>query len=445
MFLKKLTTVKKKKDFKEFLFDFEDRCIYFYRSFLSKYLLARKYIKPVIKFIFIFAHSLINQTNFSSKPIHKRIIKLKDYCVSVRSSVVTIFDKIKVKTFPPEISPSQKAKILVSPHNYYTFPKVYLAQVYNAIIVSETNFVILKDKVICHDLYNFEKDYTREEKTRFHRYIYNKKRSAKIYSKLYHGSAINIPEAATFLDSLSHNYSHWLTEVLPRIASFCSLNKFKNVPIVVDYGLHPNIMESLSLIVEKKRIVYQLKKGVIIKVKKIYLISATGYIPYEPRFKSYLGSHGIFSPDSFNLIRKRVFSLIKKLPAKKYPEKIYLKRQSSFRNLKNLKKIEQTILNKGYVTIETEKFSFLEQVSIFKNAKYIVGVSGAAFANLIFASLNTKITILISEYKYTKYWYWQNIASSVNLKVNYILGKPKPLIKLHPVHSDFTIDHKLIL
>jgi capsular polysaccharide biosynthesis protein len=211
----------------------------------------------------------------------------------------------------------------------------------------------------------------------------------------------------------------------------------------VDYGLHPNIMQSLRLIVEKKRIIYQLKKGVIIKVKKIYLISATGYIPYEPRVKNYLGSHGIFSPDSFNLIRKRVFSFIKKLPEKKYPEKIYLKRQLSYRNLKNLKELEQTILNKGYVTIEIEKLSFLEQVSIFKNAKYIIGVSGAAFANLIFASLNTKITILISEYKYTKYWYWQNIALAVNLKVNYFFGKINNVSD--GVHSDFTINPKLIL
>jgi capsular polysaccharide biosynthesis protein len=229
---------------------------------------------------------------------------------------------------------------------------------------------------------------------------------------------------------------------LPRIAAFCTLKQFKNVPLLIDDELHPNIMESLALIVEEDRQVYLLPKKLKIKVKKLYVVSVTGYIPVQPKNKN-LDNHGMFSPYALKLIRNRIFAIIDNLPAKDSPKKIYLKRNSKYRILINEKEIIKILINKGYVIIEPEKLSFLQQVSIIKNAKYITGVSGASFGNLIFASSDSEINILIGEARNTPYWYWQNIALAVNLKVNYFFGKINNVSD--GVHSDFTINPKLIL
>ena len=37
------------------------------------------------------------------------------------------------------------------------------------------------------------------------------------------------------------------------------------------------------------------------------------------------------------------------------------------------------------------EFSFLDQISIFNNAKYIVGLHGAGFANIVFCKKKTNI------------------------------------------------------
>jgi capsular polysaccharide biosynthesis protein len=78
-------------------------------------------------------------------------------------------------------------------------------------------------------------------------------------------------------------------------------------------------------------------------------------------------------------------------------DKIYIDRSDSKSNVKNFRKIinEKEIISflisKSFKIIKLSEFSFLEQVSIFNNAKYIIGLHGAGFANLVFCKKNTKI------------------------------------------------------
>lgn len=58
----------------------------------------------------------------------------------------------------------------------------------------------------------------------------------------------HISSAASFIDSCADNYAHRLTEVLPRIAAFCSSDKYRDVPLLVDAGLHENIITSLKIV-----------------------------------------------------------------------------------------------------------------------------------------------------------------------------------------------------
>lgn len=414
----------------------------YYRKNLKKYNFFRHILSPISKPFVIFFFSIIELFFLFAKKY--KIVKLKEYANSAKSSIIKIFDEKLVDTPLPKVVSREKVNVLISPHNSYLFPEVYLAKVSNALIKSNTNFVFLKNKVICHDLYDLKNDIAPEENS-YYEAIKIKNMLMKMPTNFFNVQEINISTAATFLDCLSPNYAHWLTEILPKIAIFCSLKKFNDVPLIIDDNLHPNILESIMLIVKNHRKIYILKKKTLIKVKKLYLMSAAGYVPFDARNGSNDNSHGIFSPDALSLLRDKVFSFIKSLPAKEYPNKIYIKRNSDYRLLTNFKEVEKIILNKGYVKIEPEKFSFLEQVAIFKNAKYIIAPTGAALANLIFASSKVKINIMICGDKKIKYWYWQNVARSINLKVNYILGSPAPINPMYPIHSDYIIDPKLIL
>ena len=110
----------------------------------------------------------------------------------------------------------------------------------------------------------------------------------------------------------------------------------------------------------------------------------------------------------------------------------------------NASELEQILINRGYVIVEPEKLTFLQQAMLFSKAKEIVGSSGAALANLIFAPSNASVQILIGKYPNTSYWYWQNIACASGKVVSYILGEVAD--RDHSgIHADFTVNLQHVL
>ena len=75
-------------------------------------------------------------------------------------------------------------------------------------------------------------------------------------------------------------------------------------------------------------------------------------------------------------------------------DKIFIDRsESEFTHcqLQNNEEISSHLIGKGFTKYKVGQLSFENQIYLFKNAKIIIGVHGAAFANLAFCSPNTKI------------------------------------------------------
>ncbi len=103
---------------------------------------------------------------FSRKRIFKRwrsLTKLRDYVNNSGSQITLLREPETVETPAPKVIPSEDQKLLVSPHVSYAFPEIYIATICNALISGGTNFVLTEAQIICHDLYNFERDFTSEE------------------------------------------------------------------------------------------------------------------------------------------------------------------------------------------------------------------------------------------------------------------------------------------
>lgn len=368
----------------------------------------------------------------------RTLVKLEDYVKALNLPTTTVFEATSVDTPAPKVFPVADQSCLVSPHDHYVFPKVYVAELGEALIYGGTNLVFAKDTVICHDLYDFERDYTSEE---LHgRHVIDAK---QMRMRLLHHDETpeKIAVAAAFVDACATNYAHWLTEVLPRIAAFRTLEHFANVPIVVNDGLHRNIMESLELIVGLEREIITLPVGRGLQVDRLYVTSVAGYVPFERRNAKFANhSHGVFCPPAFHLIRDRLSLSIDSLPAQEWPRKVYLRRTSGARNVENAHAIEEVLLKNGYVAVAPERLSFLQQAALFNNAEDIVGSSGAALANMIFSPSTTCLVIFIGKLEGTSYWYWQNMAAASGKYIKYILGRSLG----KSIHDDFHISQKHI-
>lgn len=364
------------------------------------------------------------------------LIRLHDYVKITQCKHTKIFEPRIIHSPRPHIYPINKGLPIPSPHEYYRFPSIYFAKIDNAEVHGATNIITSNGIAIFHDLYNFDKDDTLEEKS--YRHVINIKKK-KIFMRCKDNEKKHIPFAASFLDSCAHNYAHWLTEVLPRIATFCAIKGHDNIPLIIDEGLHPNIIESLSLVAGPDREIITLSAGKSIQVGVLYVTSVTGYTPFEKRnLKIRNHSHGLFSPDAFMALRKKIHQESAGWPIKDWPKKIYLRRNSQIRKLLNSAEIEDALSKKGYSAIDPETLNFSQQVQLFSQVESVVSPTGAAVANIIFCRPEIKISILVAENPHSSYWYWQNIAAAIGAKVRFVLGETEPN-SAEDIHSNFYV------
>jgi capsular polysaccharide biosynthesis protein len=69
--------------------------------------------------------------------------------------------------------------------------------------------------------------------------------------------------------------------------------------------------------------------------------------------------------------------------------------EGSKRNLANIVELKNNLIPLGFTYVEMEDYTLIEQISIFRNANFIVAVHGAALTHLLFCKENTRILDLI--------------------------------------------------
>lgn len=368
-------------------------------------------------------------SKFRSSPIKK----LSEYS----SNRQVILPSQLVPSQLPDVFPKNK-NILLGLQSEYEFPEVYLASIENCTLIGASNFLIANDGIICHDLFQPRYDYTSEE---LHgRFCINYKiPCVTVFSGI--KAENEIENGVVFTDAVSGNFAHFLTEVLPRVFVFSREYSNNNIPLIIDYGLHQNLMQALMIVVDENADLIELEMEERLAVKSLQVVSPCGYVPFDrrPCSKKLPGhNQGIFSSVALSSMRDYIKSKIPSLTEVSKPLKIFIRRNSGYRNVSNSKEIETMLLANGFVVVEPEKLNFIEQVEIFSNAEVVVGATGAAFANLIFCNSDTKIIILISDYKNMIYGYWQNMAASVGNKVTYVIGVCD--VTFSNLHSDFIIN-----
>jgi len=365
------------------------------------------------------------------------LTKLSDFSKNNGIPTYKLADAALVETPEPNVFPTCDQGYLVSPHDRYRFPEIYAATVSNAITYGGTNLILADGEVVCHDLYDFERDYTSEE---LHGRTLIDPKSSRIRWLLHDEAPEPIPVAATFVDACASNYAHWMTEVLPRVALFCAEERFKDVPIVVNDGLHKNIMESLFLVAGTEHEIITLPTGRALAVDELYLTSVAGYVPFGRRTNKLLGhSHGMFSPRAFEMLRKHLNELEQKTEKEVWPEKIFLRRNSGARKVTNTAELEKLLLVRGYVIVEPENLTFLQQIQLFNHAKEIVSPTGGALSNAIVCKPGAQVAVLMSKHVDMIYRYWSNLLSPFGIRVSYALGS---IVENHDlgIHGDFAID-----
>jgi capsular polysaccharide biosynthesis protein len=392
-------------------------------------------------YLFLKKYSHISLAEWQTRIQGRPLVKLSMRADQSPDGVYCYAAAETVEAPHPGVFPEKDREYLLSPLGRYVFPEVFLTTVRDAVVMGGTNLILNREEVLCHDLYDFVRDSTSEE---LHSRAAINPTKMRVHWMANPVESEVLPVAATFVDACAHNYAHWITEVLPRICLFCSDERFRDMPIIVNEGLHRNLMKSLFIVAGSERMIFLLPVGRAVRIERLLAVSPTGYVPFGRRTNELDGHlQGQFSPFAVNFLKTKIINHLNfdNTPG---PKKIVIRRNSGTRVLLNRNAIEKLLVDRGFVVVEPEKLSFSEQVRIFSQAETIVGATGAAFANIVFCRPSSKLVIMIAKHESMPYWYWQNMAHSVGCQVNYVLGNIVRKSELG-IHGDFLVDPRDVL
>ena len=210
-------------------------------------------------------------------------------------------------------------------------------------------------------------------------------------------------------------YFHWLFNVLPKLHLVeKSELKFGKIYIEVQKKFQEETIKLLGY--ESEQIIDSSKCN--------YLSASQLIIPSLPDYKQ----SARITDWSCDFLRQSFLN--RTLPKTEFSEsknrRIYISRADArFRRITNEPEVIHFLQEYGFNIIKLEYLSFLDQVSLFRDAKVVVAPHGAGITNIVFCSKETKVIEIMGP-KYINLCYW-HLSCRVGLDYYYLFGEGEPL------------------
>lgn len=126
-------------------------------------------------------------------------------------------------------------------------------------------------------------------------------------------------------------------------------------------------------------------------------------------------------------------------------EKLYISRQLAVRRkVINEAEILEIVSKHGFIIFHPEKHSFLEQVAIFSQVKYVIGAHGSGLTNMLFMQKGTSVLELhknkTNELNHPSFLFWYMAEA---LEINYYHQSCNTFGREDYFEGDYIIDAKL--
>ena len=188
------------------------------------------------------------------------------------------------------------------------------------------------------------------------------------------------------------NYWHWMYDVIPRFSLCSEKINLENI----DYYLVPSLKlkfqnETLSELGIDASKLLSSKKYRHIYADELFVTDH----PYAYSDQPSKDIHNI--PEWISIWLKEKFIKKDKQENKKLPKKFYIDRSDSISNVAKLRtivneeEVKDFLEKKGFSSIRLSDLHFADQVQLFNQADFVVGLHGAAFANMAFCKSKTKV------------------------------------------------------
>lgn len=233
-----------------------------------------------------------------------------------------------------------------------------------------------------------------------------------------YASDISLPSGILASGTYSHNYFHFLLEILPRVLLAAQIAP-ADTPILADDGMPDQHYQMLRLYLPDRQILRFVRHSSV-AVGRLYAGSMPNII--QDAFESDMPPADAvrFHPAVIRLLARLS---VQTATAPADESRLWLQRDSAVRQLLNASEIETALAARKFDSVRCQTLPFSHQVGLFSKAGGgIVAQSGAHLANIIFAPRGTRVFALFSNAPGTNFYLWSALGAILGHDVVNIAG-----------------------
>ncbi|MFI5140411.1 MAG: glycosyltransferase family 61 protein [Sphingobacteriales bacterium] len=331
----------------------------------------------------------------------------------------------KIVNVPFPLNLADQNKYLYEPYLSYELSPVKIKKLKN-VFVAFSGFCMNNKGLIkeCHHDYPLQHNYYLNEVSQYY------------YDVQDHPENLVTLDNDTIYLVIHHpwfNYYHWICESIFRL--WMVRRRMDNLVLVLPeyYKDADFIMGSLEPF--KIKHIFYIPDGKSLMVKNLCL----------PQIKPVCDSYNAKHLKQVSYFYRNYVLTEKKVPFDKI-EKLYVSRKlAGRRQIINEDEVFPIVKKYGFTIFHPEKFTFLEQVAIFSQVKYLVGTHGSGLTNLLFMGKNTSLLELhknkTNELNHPSPLFWYMAEA---LQINYYHQVCETAGKEDYFEGDYVIDPDLL-
>ena len=252
---------------------------------------------------------------------------------------------------------------------------------------------------------------------------------------------LSLPTALSISSDTDFNYFHFLFETIPKLRLAEEAGCPKDVPILIQGDLHPNIIAALERAAGGRHIIYA-PWGSAVDVRKLWYVGDLSRV-INPLTRASDAAYDIaMSPRAVNYARE---AILQNQDTGAGDKKIYISRNSNVRHFSNQAAFIDILKTKGFEIIDTGAMSLDQQIETMASARLVIAPSGASLTNLLWCRPGTKILILMADHPQLNLHLFNQVGQTLNLDVELYLGdRIYDMNTAYSFHDSFEADLDVI-
>lgn len=273
---------------------------------------------------------------------------------------------------------------------------------------------------------------------------------------VFHGDAFALARVGTAPEYLERgvlvsggtetNYYHWVLEILSQLQFVRELpGEYDAYPLLISE--HSQSIPAIKAMLDAMGItrpLVLLKSVASYCVGDLLMISAPNNGIFNYKGSAHCQPNYNFSrPESIGFLREKGLSLAAEIDRTALPKRVFLGRKGFLRPY-NQAEILARLEPLGFECVYMEEQDIHHQVAIMANADIIVGPTGAAWTNIIFASPGARALCWMAE-EIGALSCYSNLADIVGVDMNYIRYQANTMASRELYYKGYSIDAEAVV